>query len=149
MIIKEKLNTDLLAAMRAKDEVRVSVLRLLKAAVMKFEVSGDKKKEANDEEIMQIIGKEVKQRKDSIEAYRKAAREDLAKQEEAEMKILQTYLPTQMTDEEVRAVVTNVIKQSGAASKADFGKVMGAVMAQVKSKTEGQVVSRLVGEVLK
>ena len=135
--------------MKAKNEVTVSVLRLLKSAIMKSEVSGKEKKDVTDEMVMQIIGKEVKQRKDSIEAYRKAAREDLAKQEEAEMKILQAYLPTQMTDEEVRAVVTNVIKQSGAASKADFGKVMSAVMAQVKGKTEGQVVSRLVGEVLK
>lgn len=149
MILKEKITGDMIAAMKAKEEIKVSVLRLLKAAVMKFEVSGDKKKEATDEEVLQIIGKEVKQRKDSIEAYRKGGREELAVKEEAELKILQTYLPVQMSEEELKTVINQVVSQTGMVSKADFGKVMGAVMAQTKGKTDGQTVSRLVGQILK
>ncbi|MBI2638534.1 GatB/YqeY domain-containing protein [Candidatus Peregrinibacteria bacterium] len=149
MKLKEKIHTDILAAMKAKEDVRMGALRLLKAAVMKFEVAGDKKKEASDEEVLQIIGREVKQRKDSIDAYKKGGRADLAVKEEAELKILQAYLPAQMDEAELKKVVSQVISQTGAASKADFGKVMGAVMAQVKGKADGQMVSQLVGEILK
>lgn len=149
MTLTEKIQADLLTAMRAKEDARVSVLRLLKSAIMKFEVSGDKKKEASDEDVLQIIGKEVKQRKDSIEAYKKGEREDLAKKEEVEMEILQSYLPAQMSEDEVRAVITQVISQMGLTSKGDFGKVMGTVMGRVKGKADGQMVSRLVGESLK
>lgn len=149
MGLKEKIHADLLAAMKAKEDTKLGALRLLKAAIMKFEVAGDKKKEATDEETLQIIGREVKQRKDSIDAYKKGGRADLAVKEEAELKILQAYLPAQMDESELKKVVSQVITQTGAASKADFGKVMGAVMAQVKGKADGQMVSRLVGEVLK
>lgn len=149
MNLKEKINSDLVIAMKAKGETRVSVLRLLKAAIMRFEVSGEKKKEASDEEILQIIRKEVKQRRDSIEAYRKGEREDLAQKEEAEMKVLQTYLPEPIDEEELRTLINQVITQTNASSKSDFGKVMGAVMAQVKGQAEGQLISRLVKELLK
>lgn len=149
MTLKEKINADLLAAMRAKEEVKLGALRMLKAAVMKFEVSGDKKKDASDEEVLSLIAKEVKQRKDSVDAYKKGGRDDLAVKEEAEMKILQAYLPAQMSEDEVRAAVKEVLAATGATSKADFGKVMGAVMARVKGKADGQVVSKAVGEMLK
>lgn len=149
MALKDKIHADLLAAMKAKEETKTGALRLLKAAVMKFEVSGDKKKDATDEEALQIIGREVKQRKDSIEAYRKGGRDDLAVHEEAELRILQAYLPAQMSEEELKKVVSQMISQTGASSKADFGKVMGAVMTQVKGKADGQMVSKVVGELLK
>lgn len=149
MDLKAKITADLLAAMKAKDEAKVSVLRLLKAAIMKFEVSGDKKKEAGDDDVLQIIGKEVKQRKDSVEAFRKGGREDLAAKEKAEMELLQSYLPAQMSEEEVREVVKGIISQIGATSKTDFGKIMGAAMRKVKGKADGQVVSRVVMSLLK
>lgn len=149
MKLKEKINSDLITAMKAKEEVKTSALRMLKAAIMKFEVSGKEKRDATDEEVLQIVGKEVKQRKDSIEAYRKGGRDDLAQNEETEMKILQTYLPAQLSEEELRSLISQVISQTGASGKGDFGKVIGAVMAQAKGKAEGQVVSRLVGEMLK
>lgn len=149
MTLKEKINSDLVVAMKAKEETRLSALRMLKAAIMKFEVSGDKKKEASDEEVLQIVGREVKQRKDSIDAYRKGGRDDLAVKEEAELKILQAYLPAQMDEGELKTLISRVITQIGATSKADFGKVMGAVMAEVKGKADGQTVSQLVGELLK
>ena len=148
MNLKEKINADLLSAMKAKEEVKLGALRMLKASIMKFEVSGDKKVEATDENVLQIIGKEVKQRKDSIEAYKKGAREDLAAKEEAEMKILQTYLPAQMSEEELKTLISRTISQTGAIVK-DFGKVMGTVMAQAKGKADGQTVTRLVKEMLK
>lgn len=149
MNLKEKIHSDLLAAMKEKNEIKLQALRLLKTAVMKFEVAGDKKIEATDEQVLQIIGKEVKQRKDSVDAYKKGGRADLAKKEEDEMKILQTYLPAQMSEDELKQVVNQVIKQTGMTSKADFGKVMGAVMAQVKGKADGQMVNKLVGKLLK
>ena len=148
-MLKEKITADMLAAMKAKDDIRVSVLRLLKAAIMKFEVSGNEKKNASDEEVLQIIGREVKQRKDSIDAYKKGGRNELAAQEEAELKILQTYQPAQMSEDEIRAVISRVISQTGMSSKADFGKVMGAAMPHVKGKADGQLVSKVVGEMLK
>lgn len=149
MTLKEKINSDLMAAMKAKEEMKLGALRMLKAAIMKFEVAGKEKRDASDDEVLQIIGKEVKQRKDSIDAYQKGGRNDLAAKEEEEMKILQIYLPAQMDEEELKKVVSQVITQTGAQGKADFGKVMAAVMAQVKGKAEGQIVSRLVGEMLK
>lgn len=148
MSLKETIQADMLASMRAKDEVKLSVMRLLKAAIMKFEVSGDKKKDASDEEVLQIINKEVKQRKDSIDAFTKGGRPELAAKEEAEMKILQMYLPAQMSEDEVRTVAEGVVKDMGN-SKADFGKIMGAVMAKVKGKADGQVVNKVVGSLLK
>ena len=149
MTLREKITADLLASMKAKEEMKLGALRMLKAAVMKFEVSGDKKKDATDEEVLQIIGREVKQRKDSVEAYRKGGRDDLAMKEEAELKILQAYLPAQMSEEELATVAKEIAAQMGATSQADFGKLMGAVMGRVKGKADGQVVSRVVGELLK
>lgn len=148
MTLKEKINADLLTAMKAKEEVKLSVLRMLKAEIMKFEVAGDKKIEANDENVLLIIGKGVKQRKDSVEAYKKGGREDLAVKEEAEMKILQSYLPAQMSEEELKTLISRAISQTGATVK-DFGKVMGTVMAQAKGKADGGTVTRLVKEMLK
>lgn len=148
MTLKEKINADLLTAMKAKEEVKLGALRMLKASIMKFEVSGDKKMEATDDSVLQIIGKEVKQRKDSIEAYKKGGREDLAVKEEAEMKILQSYLPAQMSEEELKTLISRTISQTGATVK-DFGKVMGTVMAQAKGKADGGTVTRLVKEMLK
>ena len=138
----------MLAAMKAKEETKLGALRLLKAAIMKFEVSGASKKEASDEEVLQIIGKEVKQRKDSIEAYKKGGRENLAQQEEEEMKILQAYLPEQMSEEEVKKVVQAVIKQIGAPSAADMGKVMGVASKQLAGLADGKTISNIVKELL-
>lgn len=147
----------MLAAMKAGEGTKLQALRLLKAEIMKFEVSGDGKKEASDEEVLSIIARAVKQRKDSIDAYRKGAREDLAVHEEAELKILQEYLPAQMGEEEVRVIVIEVIhrlagpdgKKTGAMGAGDFGKVMGMAMKEVKGKTDGQMVGKVVKELLK
>lgn len=144
MNLKEKITADLVAAMKAQDAARVSTLRMLKAAVMKMEVSGKEKKDASDEEVLQATGKEVKQRRDSIEAYRKGGREDLAVKEEAELKILQEYLPAQLSDEELRAIIRQTIEKAGAHGKGDFGKVIGGVMGQVKGKADGGRVKAMI-----
>lgn len=149
MTLKEKIIADMTQAMKDKNAVKLSVLRLAKAAIMKFEVAGSKKVEATDEDVLKILAREIKQRKDSIEAYKKGGREEQAAAEEAEMKILQSYLPEQMSEDELKNVVSRVISQTGAVSKADFGKVIGAVMKEVKGKADGQAVSRAVGEMLK
>lgn len=148
MTLREKVNSDLLNAMKAKEEIKVGALRMLKAAIMKFEVSGTEKKETTNEEVIQIIKKETKQRRDSIDAYTKGGRPESAAKEEAEMKILESYLPAQMGDDEVRKVVKQVISQTGATSKADLGKVMGAVMGQLKGKADGGIVNKVVKELL-
>ena len=147
MTLKEQLQKDLIESMKSHDEVRTGAIRMIKAAVLKFEVSGEKKV-ATDEEVLNIIGKEVKQRKDSIEQFKAGGREDLAKVEEAELKVLQTYLPAQMSEEEVLAIAKEVVAATGASSKADIGKVMGALMPKVKGKADGQIVNKVVSSLL-
>ena len=147
-MLREKITKDLVEAMKAKEEVRVGALRMLKAALMKFEVSGEGKREATDEDVLTLVGKEIKSRKDSIEAFRKGGREDMAATEEAEMNYLMVYMPAQLSEDEVRGLVKEAIAETGASLKADLGKVMKALMPKVKGKADGQLVSRIVGELL-
>src|SRR3989339_814584 len=148
MALKEKITADLKEAMLAHDEIRVSTLRMLKAAVMKFEVSGTEKKEATDDDVMSMIKKEVKSRKDSYDQFMAGNREDLAKKEQAEMKILEVYMPEQMSEEQVREIASQVVAQVGATSMADIGKVMNVLMGKVKGKADGGVVNRVAKEQL-
>lgn len=148
MAFKEQLQQDLIAAMKGKDEVATSAIRLLKAAIMKFETAGDKKV-ATDDDIIQIAGKEIKQRKDSIEQFEKGGRPELAEKEKLEMAVLAKYLPAQLSEEEVRAIVAEVIAATGASSKSDLGKVMGALMPRTKGKADGGMVNKIVQELLK
>ena len=148
MSLKNQIQEDLINAIKAKEETKVSALRMLKAEIMKFEVSGGTKKEATDEDIISLIQKQVKQRKDSEEQFRNGGREDMADKEAAEAKILSAYLPEQMSEEEVRKIVQTTIQEVGATSKADMGKVMGAVMPKIKGKADGKLVNKLVMELL-
>ncbi len=148
MTLKEKIQQDFIEAMKARDEVKKSTLSMLKAAILKWEVDGEKK-EATDEAVLTLIQKEVKQRKDGAEGFRSGGKEDMAAKEEAEMKVLMAYLPAQMTEEEVRAVVTETLAAAGISGKADMGKAMGLVMGKLKGKADGGMINRLVGEVLK
>lgn len=147
MSLKEQIQEDLTNAMKAKEEVKVSALRMLKSEIMKFEVSGAKK-EAKDEDIITIIQKQVKQRKDSEEQFRNGGREEMADKEAAESKILEAYLPEQMSEEEVKEIVQATIQEVGATSKADMGKIMGAVMPKVKGKADGKMINKLVMDLL-
>lgn len=141
-----QIQADLITAMKAKDALRVDVLKMLKAAVMNWEVA--KGKPAADEDLLTLIGTQVKQRRDAAQQFRDAARPELAEKEEAEAVILQAYLPEQMSEEEVKALVAEAIAETGAAGTKDIGKVMGALMPKVKGKADGALVQRLVKEAL-
>lgn len=148
MSLKAKIISDLTAAMKAKDELRTSVLRMVKADVMKFEVSGASKVEATDENVIDCIKRGIKQRKDSVEAFEKAGSIDLANKEKAEIAILMEYMPAQMSEDQLRPIITETIAQMKA-TPADFGKVMGMVVGKTKGQADGAVISKLVKELLK
>ncbi|MBI2195905.1 MAG: GatB/YqeY domain-containing protein [Candidatus Levybacteria bacterium] len=131
--------------MLAKDELRTSVLRLLLSAINYYEINkGGAGYSATDEDVLSVIGSQVKQRKDSIEQYTNAARTELADKEKAELKILEAYLPEQMSEGEVSKLVDEAVAQTGATSMNDMGKVMGALMPRVKGRADGTIVSNLV-----
>lgn len=147
MSLKQQIQQDMIASMKAGEAVTTGALRMVKAAVLKLEVSGAKK-EATDEEVLQIIGKEIKSRKDSIEQFTAGNRLDLVGKEEAEVKVLEKYLPAQLSEEELKAVIKETMDALGASTKADKGKVMGALMSKVKGKADGGLVNRLVESML-
>ncbi|MFP8777146.1 GatB/YqeY domain-containing protein [Hydrogenophaga sp. RWCD_12] len=138
MSLKEQITEDMKAAMRAKDTERLGTIRLLTAAMKQKEV--DERVELDDAMVVAIVDKLIKQRKDSIEAFTKADRMDLADKESAEMKVLQAYLPTRLSAEEVAAEVRAIVAELGAKGPGDMGKVMGAVKARLAGKADmGQV----------
>ncbi|MDO8592294.1 MAG: GatB/YqeY domain-containing protein [bacterium] len=144
--LAEKISSDLKAAMLEKRADELSTLRLLIAAARNKEIAlrKDGQAELSDEQILEVVGSEVKKRRDSVEAYIQGGRQELAEKENAEIKILQKYLPAQMSDQELEKVVQEVI-----ASGADnFGKAMGQVMARVKGKTDGGKVGEIVKKML-
>jgi len=146
MSIKEKIETDLIEAMKAHDENIVSVLRMLKSAIQNNEIQ--KKEELKDENILGVIQNQVKQRQDSINLYEQGGRQELADKEKKEIEILKKYLPEQMGEAEIRALVKKAIGETGASAISDMGKVMGALMPQVKGKADGSLVSNIVKEEL-
>jgi uncharacterized protein YqeY len=146
---KQKIQDDLKAAMLAKDEERLSVIRMLKSAIQYFEIQkGGAGYEATDEDVMDVVGREIKKRRESIEMYKNGNRPELAAKEERELAILQTYLPEQLDEETVRALVTEAVTQTGATTMQDMGKVMAALMPKVKGKADGNLVSTLVRQAL-
>jgi uncharacterized protein YqeY len=138
MTLKDQITEDMKTAMRAKDNERLGTIRLLLAACKQKEV--DERVVLDDVAVVAIVDKLIKQRKDSIEAFQKAARTDLADKEAAELKILQAYLPARLSAEEVSAAVKAIVVELGATGPGDMGKVMGAVKAQLAGKADmGQV----------
>ncbi|MDO4937134.1 MAG: GatB/YqeY domain-containing protein [Sutterellaceae bacterium] len=142
MTIKAQITEDMKAAMRAHDTARLSALRLLLAAIKQREV--DDRVEATDELVGNVIGKLVKQRRDSVTQYTAAGRADLAEKEQFEIDVLSVYLPKQMSDEEIKAVVDAAIAETGAAGMAAMGKVMGIVKGKCAGKADMGKVSALV-----
>lgn len=147
MALKHQIQTQLNEAMKAKDELKVSALRMLKAAILKYEMEGERK-EADDEVILKIIQKEIKSRRDSASQFRKGNRPEKAEQEEKEIEILMGYMPPQMSEGELVAIAKEVIAQVGASSRADLGRVMGAMMTKVQGQADGALVSKVVNELL-
>lgn len=148
-MLKQKLQEELKQAMLARDELRKSVLRMLLSAINYYEIQkGGAGYEANDEDVLAVTQKEVKQRKDSIEQFKIGNRQDLVDKETKELEILQTYLPAQMSEEEIKKLVIEAIRETGAKSMQDTGKVMSAVMPKLKGKADGALVSQLVKQEL-
>jgi uncharacterized protein len=147
MTLQEKIQSHLADAMRSKEPLRLGVLRMMKSAVKNKEI--DKMKPLEEGEVIAVLNSLVKQRKDSIDQFRKGGREELAQKEEAEIKIIEEYLPAAASDDDIRLAVQEAIQETGAASVKDMGKVMKATMARLAGKTaDGSRVSQLVKEKL-
>jgi len=147
MTLQEKIQSHLAEAMRSKNQLWLSVLRMMKTAVKNKEV--EKMKALDETEVVAVLNTLVKQRKDSVEQFRKGSREELAQKEEAEIKIIEEYLPAAASDDEIRRAVEEAIQETGAASMKDMGKVMKATMSRLVGKTtDGSRVSQLVKEKL-
>jgi uncharacterized protein YqeY len=147
MTLKEQIEKDLVEARKAKNELVVSTLGMLKAAVVNAEISA-MRKAFSDEDVQKVIASEVKKHKDSIAEYEKGGRVDLESKEKQELEILTKYLPAELGEEELKKIVGEKIKELGAAGPADFGKVMGAVMKAAGGRANGDSVSRIVKEAL-
>jgi len=146
MTLAEQLAEDLKMAMKSRDKVRLSVVRMVRAAVRNQEI--DKGQGLTDEETLAVIQKELKQRRDSLEAFQQANRSDLAEQTLLEIDILNEYLPKQLTSEELADVVKEVIASVGATGKADMGKVMGQLMPKIRGRADGKAAQALVQQYL-
>ncbi len=142
MSLKDRLDADMKTAMREKDAVTLSVVRLLKSAVKYREI--ELAKTLDDAEIQGVIATEIKRRRDSVEQYRAGNRADLADREEAEIRVLQAWMPAQLTLDELRAKVDEVVRRLGAAGPKDLGAVMKALLPEVQGRAEGKTVSELV-----
>jgi hypothetical protein len=146
---KAQLKEDLKQSMLAKDATKTSVLRMLISALGYYEIQkGGAGYEATEEDILTVLQKDVKQRKDSIEQFKNANRTDLVDKETAELALLEKYLPEQMGEEEIKSLVQKAIEQTGATTPQDMGKVMGVLMPQTKGKADGGLVSKIVRESL-
>ncbi|MBN2225504.1 MAG: GatB/YqeY domain-containing protein [Deltaproteobacteria bacterium] len=144
--LKDRLDTDLKEAQKARDTIRVSVIRMLKTAIKNREV--EKIGELTEQELLQAVNSQIKARLEAVEGFRKGGREEAAKKEEAEMVILKAYLPEQLTKEEIESLIDKAIAETGAAGPRDMGKVMKALMSDVTGKADGKLVSELVKEKL-
>jgi uncharacterized protein len=147
--LKSKIQEELKQAMLAQDTVRTSVIRMLKSAIGYYEIQkGGAGYTANDEDVLAVVQKEAKQRRDSIEEFKKAGRQELAEKEQKELEILQKYLPEQLSEQALTVLITQTIKELGVTSIQDMGKVMAALMPKVKGKADGGSVSKIVKESL-
>lgn len=140
------LNEDMKQAMRAKDKETLQVIRMLKASIQNEQIK--KGQDLNDEEELTVLSREMKQRRDSLTEFEKADRTDLAEKVKKEIVIVENYLPPQLSEEEIRAIVQEAVTNTGATSPKEFGKVMGAVMPKVKGKADGNQVNAIVKELL-
>lgn len=146
MSLSDRLNEDMKQAMKSQDKFKLSVIRMVRSTIKNSEI--DLKRALDDNEVLDVLTREIKQRKDSLQEFTKAGREDLAENLRAELVILAEYMPQQLSEEEVKAIVQQTIQQIGASSKADMGKVMTALMPQVKGRADGKLINQLVQQLL-
>ena len=148
-MLKQKLKEELRQSMLARNELKTSVLRMLLSAINYYEIQkGGAGYEATDEDVLAVIQKEAKQRRDSIVEFKKAQRQELVDKETKELEMLQAYLLQQMSEVEIKSHVLEAISQTGAKTIAEMGKVMGVLMPKVKGKADGGLVSKIVKELL-
>ncbi|MDA8124845.1 MAG: GatB/YqeY domain-containing protein [Deltaproteobacteria bacterium] len=138
MAFKEKIDQDTIAAAKAQDKVRLSALRMLKSGLHNREI--DLKRELTEAEFLQLVSTMVKQRKDSIEQFEKGGRADLVAKEQAELQVIEAFLPAQLSEADLDAAIAEAIRESGAAGIRDMGKVMKALMPKVTGKADGKLV---------
>lgn len=136
--LKEKINGEMVSAARARDKVKLSTIRMIKSALHNKEI--DLKRELNDAELLQMLSSLVKQRKDSIEQFKKGGRVDLVEKEEAELKVVQEFMPEQMSEEEIETEIEKAIDEVGAASIKEMGKVMKVLMPRLTGRADGKMV---------
>jgi len=141
MSLKEQLANDLKQAMKDKDTVRKNVVQLIRSGVL--QVEKDKQITLDDEGVLDVIAKQLKQRRDSLPDYEKSGREDLIAQLKTEIDVLMGYLPAQLSREELEAIVKEAVEATGAASVKDMGKVMAAVMPKTKGRADGKVINEI------
>lgn len=146
MALKEQLAQDLKSSMKNKETIRKNTVQMIRTAILQIEK--DKKVTLEDEDILDVIAKQLKQRKDVLPEYEKSGREDLISQLKEEMDVLMGYLPKQLTDKELRPIVEAAVKETGASSMRDMGKVMAAVMPQIKGRADGKAVNAIVKDLI-
>ena len=146
MSLKEKIGEDIKTAMKAKDKVRLQTVRSIKKAILEKEVElrPQGRDSLTPEQEIELLSQQAKQRRDSIEQFKNAGRDDLADKESQELAVIETYLPKQATDEEIEAIIDEIIADSGASTLKDLGKVMGPAMKQLKGKADGKKIQALV-----
>jgi uncharacterized protein YqeY len=146
MSLSERLNDDMKTAMRKQDKFRLSVIRMVRASIKNVEI--DQRTTLTDNEVLEILGRELKQRKDSLQDFEKAGRNDLVEALEAEIAIIAEYMPEQLSEDEITVIVKQTLEEIGASSKAEMGKVMGALMPKVKGRADGKLVNQVVQKLL-
>ncbi|PHQ56112.1 MAG: glutamyl-tRNA amidotransferase [Sulfurimonas sp.] len=146
MLLREIINTDVKTAMKAKDTKKRDALRLLMSAFKQIEV--DERKELSDDDVIKIIGQQVKRRNDAATQYRDAGRDDLLEIELAEIAYYEVYLPAQMSDEELRVALKGIIEKTGASTMKDMGKVMGMASKELAGKADGKRISNALKKAL-
>ena len=144
MTLKPKLQEDLKTSMKNKDTLRKSVITLIRSSIKQVEV--DKRIELNDDDVIDIISKQLKQRNDSLEQFLDAGREDLVEETRSEIEVLKEYLPQQLSEEELNEIVKQTISEVGATSMKDMGKIMSVIKPKTKGRADGKLINKLVKE---
>jgi uncharacterized protein YqeY len=147
MNLKEKINEDMKAAMKSGNKIKLETVRSIRALILEFEKSGANK-ELNPEDEIKLLSTAAKKRKESIEQYEKAGRQDLVEKEQAELNILMEYLPKQLSEKEIQMEIKRIADELGANSKEDFPKLMPAVMKELKGRADGKIVKQEVEKYL-
>lgn len=148
MSIAEQINEDIKKAMLAKDRKRLDALRAIKSAILLLATEKGAGAKVEDPEVIKAMQKLVKQRKDAAAIYREQSRLDMAEEEDSQIRVIEEYLPVQMSEQQVRDIVRAKLKELGATGPADMGKIMGPVMAALSGKADGKVISQIVKEEL-